>query len=420
MINETPYPRLGEVVHFVTHAFGLFGSENQLSQRLNRFAQDSDFNLATANRLIEEALLIPLRRVDPAAAIQVKNWLTQLLEDYKTLVLTVPADVADRRTLLRILPYELFIPRTMLFLNQLPVSPDVSRWFEPIDTTAIKEVLSWFRHRHDMSEQEWVDLIGHHYEIDETESRDLLTCWQKDHTLLDIHSLLDFKMAGKPEIRHLVLWLILAKAWEYTLQSVGKRFGYEATWSFIEIVQAVYQEQLTGFRPEHTAVQATLLSEINELYQMSDLRDSFKKHCLRPLSQISLTQEKVAGDKERAHTTLKRIEQHALFPHFRYRVEQGWGRYYALCASYEAAFKHYQKAVEHGLYRAGPVLREILRELLVLAVFLDEPAIIKRYYRWSCVMGLFSGEGDAPEDWEIKALRKAFLNEFPLAGLYQG
>ena len=214
--------------------------------------------------------------------------------------------------------------------------------------------------------------------------------------------------------------LILAKAWEYTLQSVGKRFGYEATWSFIEIVQAVYQEQLTGFRPEHTAVQATLLSEINELYQMSDLRDSFKKHCLRPLSQISLTQEKVAGDKERAHTTLKRIEQHALIEHFRYRVEQGWGRYYALCASYEAAFKHYQKAVEHGLYRAGPVLREILRELLVLAVVLDEPAIIKRYYRWSCVMGLFSGEGDAPEDWEIKALRKAFLNEFPLAGLYQG
>jgi len=50
----------------------------------------------------------------------------------------------------------------------------------------------------------------------------------------------------------------------------------------------------------------------------------------------------------------------------------------------------------------------------------DAPAIIKRYYRWSCVMGLFSGEGDAPEDWEIKALRKAFLNEFPLAGLYQG
>ncbi|MEK8021281.1 MAG: hypothetical protein VSS75_030780, partial [Candidatus Parabeggiatoa sp.] len=75
---------------------------------------------------------------------------------------------------------------------------------------------------------------------------------------------------------------------------MGKRFGYEATWSFIEIVHAVYQEQLTGFRPEPAAVQETLLSEINELDPMSDLRDSFKKHCLRQLSQISLTQG--AGD----------------------------------------------------------------------------------------------------------------------------
>ncbi|MEK8020285.1 MAG: hypothetical protein VSS75_025715 [Candidatus Parabeggiatoa sp.] len=47
MINETPYPLLGEVVHFVSHAFGLVGEEEPLSQRLNGFAHESDFNLAT-------------------------------------------------------------------------------------------------------------------------------------------------------------------------------------------------------------------------------------------------------------------------------------------------------------------------------------------------------------------------------------
>ncbi|HIE00709.1 MAG TPA: hypothetical protein EYP59_10550 [Thiotrichaceae bacterium] len=34
----------------------------------------------------------------------------------------------------------------------------------------------------------------------------------------------------------------------------------------------------------------------------------------------------------------------------------------------------------------------------------DAPAIIKRYYRWDCVMGLFLEKGNAPEDWEIKAV----------------
>ncbi|MEK8020284.1 MAG: hypothetical protein VSS75_025710 [Candidatus Parabeggiatoa sp.] len=62
--------------------------------------------------------MIPLRRVDAAAATHVENGLTQLLDDYKTIALTVPVDVADRTTVLRILPYELFIPNTVIFLNR--------------------------------------------------------------------------------------------------------------------------------------------------------------------------------------------------------------------------------------------------------------------------------------------------------------
>ncbi len=204
MINETPYPLLGEVVHFVSHAFGLVGEDEHFRQRLNDFAHESDFNLATANTLIDEALLIPLRRVDAAAATHVENWITQLLTDYKTIVLTVPADVADRRTVLRILSYELFIPNTLVFLNQLPVSPNVSRWFEPIDTCPIEEVLSWWMASFAVSESELLDFIGQHYLMDESASRDLLVCWKTDDTLLDIPALLEFKMSGKPEIRHLV------------------------------------------------------------------------------------------------------------------------------------------------------------------------------------------------------------------------
>ena len=410
MINETPYPLLGEVVHFVSHAFGLVGEDEPLSQRLNGFAHESDFNLETANTLIDEALLIPLRRVDAAALNQVENWLTQLLADYKRIVLTVPANVADRITILRILPYELFIPNTLVFLNKLPVSPNVSRWFEPIDTCPIEEVLSWWMESFGVSESELLDFIGQHYLIDESASRDLLVCWKTDATLLDIPSLLEFKMSGKSEIRHLVFWLILAKAWQYTLQSVAKRFGYEASWTFTEIVHAVYREHLAEFRPKPAAIRATLMKEIKDLDELVYLRNALKKHCLRPLRQIFI--EAASFDEKRARATLTKIETHALYPNFLYLVEHGWGRYYALCGDYEEALTHYQKAFEHAVYRAGRLTRQILKELLVLAVFLDDSAIIKHYYRWGCVMGLFSGLGETPEVSEIKALQKAFTKLF--------
>jgi len=86
-----------------------------------------------------------------------------------------------------------------------------------------------------------------------------------------------------------------------------------------------------------------------------------------------------------------------------------------LCGDYEEALTHYQKAFEHAIYRAGRLTRQILKELLVLAVFLDDSVIIKHYYRWGCVMGLFSGLGSLPEVSEIKALQKDFTKLFSIS-----
>ncbi|TGO03001.1 hypothetical protein PN36_14550 [Candidatus Thiomargarita nelsonii] len=64
MTEETPYPHVGEIVHFIVHAFGLFGRGDDLRKRLSRFAKEKDFNIAKANTLIDNALLKPLRKID--------------------------------------------------------------------------------------------------------------------------------------------------------------------------------------------------------------------------------------------------------------------------------------------------------------------------------------------------------------------
>ncbi len=402
MIEKNPYPHVGEIVHFIVHAFGLFGRGDDLRKRLSRFADEKDFNIAEANTLIDDALLKPLRKIDSALATNIQAWLTKLLDDYKTIILTVPTNLADRTTIVKILVDELFVPSTLAFVKKLPDSALIEKWFESGDTIAVKEVLSWWMQTNGVSEKELIDTLCRDYENDDESIRRLLQHWKQGNVLPEISSLLKFK-----HLNGLVSWLLLARAWQHTTQVFAKTFGDKEL--FIRLVHNLYQKKREGFDPDCVRV------------RVEPLDKHFLNNCLAPVFEISLDEEKTVGDEIRAQAALKNFEQNELSPYFRYFSEEGWGNYYALCADYEQALKHYQKAFEHGAYRAGEFLPDILRKLLMLAVFLGKGKknMIKQYYRWASVMGLFSEDHDDPQLWEIEKFRMAFFKHFPPHGLYQ-
>ncbi len=402
MIEKTPYPHVGEIVHFIVHAFALFGRGDDLRKRLSRFADEKDFNIAKANILIDDALLKPLRKIDSALATNIQAWLTKLLDDYKTIILTVPTNLADRTTIIKILVDELFVPSTLAFVKKLPDSALIEKWFETGDTIAIKEVLSWWMQTNGVSEKELIDTLCRDYENDDESIRRLLQRWKQGNGLPEISSLLKFK-----HLNGLVSWLLLARAWQHTTQVFAKTFGDKEL--FIKLVHNLYQKKREGFDPDCVRV------------RLEPLDNHFLNNCLAPVFEISLDEEKTVGDEIRAQAALKNFEQNELSPYFRYFSEEGWGNYYALCADYEQALKHYQKAFEHGAYRAGEFLPDILRKLLMLAAFLGKGKknIINQYYRWASVMGLFSEDHNVPQLWEIEKFRMAFFKHFPPHGLYQ-
>ena len=217
MIEKTPYPHVGEIVHFIVHAFRLFGGGDDLRKRLDRFAKEKDFNIAKANTLIDDALLEPLRKIDSALATNIQAWLTKLLDDYKTIILTVPTNLADRTTIVKILVDELFVPSTLAFVKKLPDSALIEKWFETGDTIAVKEVLSWWMQTNGVSEKELIDTLCRYYENDDDSIRRLLQHWKQGNGLPATSSLLKFK-----HLNGLVSWLLLARAWQYTTQALKK------------------------------------------------------------------------------------------------------------------------------------------------------------------------------------------------------
>ncbi len=411
MKNVTPYPRLGELVHFIIHAFGLFDGDDALRKRLKRFANETDFNLIEANKLINDALLKRLRKIDSSFAADMEAWLTKLLDDYKTIILTVPASIASRRDVMTVLSYELFIPSTTVFLKkfqkQRPDSPNINRWFESNNIIAVKEVLSWWMQTYDVSEKAIIDSLSELYEDPEVS----LQRWKTGKTLpvlSTLHNFKQLKLEGKDD---LVIWLLLARVWQYLLNLFAD--DEENVVSFLDVMRTSYR-RFDEFSLQVETVEAHLIEIVNnygvgrDLYALQNLITPMVDYTL-------LNTEKAAQDEIKAEKAIKEFEQyeHCSY-YFSYFSEYAWGRYYSLKAEYKLALEHYQKAFEHGAYRAGNHLLEILRELLTLAAYLGNKNIIKRHYRWACAMGLFSKENNALEQWEIQQLRMAFFNLFPV------
>ncbi len=425
--NETPYPRLGELVHFLIHAFGLFGKGDNLRKSVRRFAREKDFNLAGANKLIDKALFEPLRKIDSAFATNVQEWFTKLLDNYKTIILTVPTDIATRTLILKILAYELFVPSTTVFLKAFQKtqakSPNLNRWFDITNTTtAVKEVLSWWLQTYEVSEKKLIKSLCHYYKEEEDAAHRRLQRWEKGETLPELSSLLKLKPVkaeGIPQegLKLLVIWLLLARAWQYILKAVTEQFGEQETAPFVEMAHVFYQQR-NEFCPHPDSVKSHLLYKLGNLDNMDKLHKKLQNR-LRRILKICCEDKKAVGDEIRAQIALKRFEADELSPYVRYFSEHRWGRYYAMHCDYEQALKHYQKAFEHGAYRAGSNLPNILRELLALAAFLGKKAIINHHYRWACIMGFFSEDSHGPQLWELSELKVAFFKLFPLYGLYQ-
>jgi ankyrin repeat protein len=411
MKNETPYPRLGELVHFIIHAFGLFDGDDALRKRLKRFANETDFNLIEANKLINDALLKRLRKIDSSFAADMEAWFTKLLDDYKTIILTVPASIASRRDVMTVLSYELFIPSTTVFLKKFqkprPDSPNINRWFESNNIIAVKEVLSWWMQTYDVSEKALIDSLSELYEDPEVS----LQRWKTGKTLpvlSTLHNFKQLKLEGKDD---LVIWLLLARVWQYLLKLFAD--DEENVVSFLDVMRTSYR-RFDEFSLQVETVEAHLIEIVNNYGVGRDLY--VLQNLITPMVDYTLLNtEKAAQDEIKAEKAIKEFEQyeHCSY-YFSYFSEYAWGRYYSLKAEYKLALEHYQKAFEHGVYRAGNHLLEILRELLTLAAYLGNKNIIKRHYRWACAMGLFSKENNALEQWEIQQLRMAFFNLFPV------
>lgn len=109
-------------------------------------------------------------------------------------------------------------------------------------------------------------------------------------------------------------------------------------------------------------------------------------------------------------------------------------RWHVLSGDLTKALALYKQAFEASLYRAGPNLRPVIKEALVVASSVENPAIVFiKQLRNAQLMFQFEDESvpkdaqsgknrtsDFLEEWEFQALRGQFLQVFPSRGHFPG
>ena len=105
-----------------------------------------------------------------------------------------------------------------------------------------------------------------------------------------------------------------------------------------------------------------------------------------------------------------------------YMIDLFYGRFYVMQGKPETALKFYEYSFKRSLYRAGNNQKEILKELLATAAYLEDKPCLKKHKAWGLSFNIYPKNKfsqEAIENWEIKELKKYFYELFPKECLFQ-
>ncbi|MFW6015889.1 MAG: ankyrin repeat domain-containing protein, partial [bacterium] len=138
------------------------------------------------------------------------------------------------------------------------------------------------------------------------------------------------------------------------------------------------------------------------------------------LYENTLVKEDKGQDAEKkakiAYQRLKNLyvsESLSLLEYRSYHINLCRARYYVLKGNNKNALKYYVKSFKDGKYAAGDLLKEIIREGITVAAFLDKKREFKRFYKWAVLYDLFEKPYKEVSNWIVDHQKKQFYSIFP-------
>lgn len=415
-ITDFPYPTVVEALRAIANALDLKGSNKSLDDEAVARVLDPRKVaqlLADICSTLEPKVGTPFRDL-------IHSHLSDLIENYTSLVGVVCADGLARREMLPLLTEYFWAPQLVLLLQKaaevfpgLNPSALLSR-----ETNAVSSVFKWA----ESSANCWDECLDGFSK----EDKDRLRVWQikENNELPSLGSVVrvgrSLKESGASDIlvSQLCGSLLLARAMEYAKRS---QLGCDLlTWA---------QRYLWGVQPSGelgtiiSARQKSALNGVPELEHIAVLQGELRKNNPKEIESQDICRK--------ALNCLRLVE--AEMPEgSSYWLDWMEGRWYVLSGQLPEALPFYHRAFEDCLYRSGENQLLLAEEALVLAANLKNPdKVFLRRMKWSLVQfgydipsagadRISAKFEDTVEDWEVKMWASHLKSVFPPQGMFPG
>jgi hypothetical protein len=410
--DKSPYPTIGECLRFVVGAFDLRGHGDVVAQkRLDRLANEGDYDWTLFPQILDQMIRQPLAKcTDDEFAMFTATRLGHIRDNYISVIGKISLDALSRDEALPALAEHYFIPMTSGFLQRTKATfggPDLILLLAPPITMSngkidnfnpIEAVLQWYVHAH-TGEFGQVPM----YLYDDSNDpgrikRDLLSRHLRGKQIPDTAALREivrtirsrrwYTHAG-PTPKLLSRWLFIARAliWAET--------HFPAT---VNLRSALLWWAAPDLSPEFdvgTPLSTMVMEKGNQFPELlvaggqAFLSTSTKQQ--RSAQQITEAIEEV--------NEFRRAFERAGQPHFAlYMLHWCEARLSACEERLDDALALYEKAADLALYRSGRESKQLLKEAVCIAAYLDKKATFKRLIGRSIALDLHKDQFGQPFD----------------------
>lgn len=474
--QRTPFPTLGEVMRFLIEAFGfnegMFADKHvnaeetekerkKFRRRLNRFADEKDFNMEEAQYFIDETFGKYINLICPneLLSLGLNNCFSFFLMNYKDLVLHVNTQAYSREQIISFCLLEyianystdfVLIVKDISLFKELQV-PEEEFWYlytfdDDKLLSPIAKVLDWWVERTGQNNlKELSSCISELKEVTEYGYEEWRTHynrnlrWKNEVSLPKANSILelaqkDFELKENEESLKLslIINLFIARASQYSIGSYFKFSKKGAVSDYKHFFKHWTQEYLLDYE-EIEMLDYNIYLENFQKYlpfcRFKNILQSRLAPCLSPesLELLKLLKEKtsieLSKQKDDIYYPQKLIKglKSDVVVSYSYKYCLLWyeARFLVLNCELDRAAEFYYEAFEAGKYCAGSLLKEIIREGYTVAAFIERKDILKKMHSWGVAYKLFEEHYKEVKDWIIVVQKQQFFQIFNVNSFYR-
>ncbi|MCP4134843.1 MAG: ankyrin repeat domain-containing protein [bacterium] len=456
----TPFPSIGEIFQFIVNAFDLTGfiddpdEKKTFRKKLERFAKEKEFDVEESNQFINDILheLLDKQAISNNTLAFITYCTTIFFDYYKTLITTIDSGFADRKDILIILFDTIFGYFISIILTYILepgqqegiIIPEKKNWIYSVKEgdswiSPIGNVFDWWVNAAGVeSLKKLSSLIANSEKYEGyDEDHDYLFYkkyhrWKNNQHLPRTSSLIEILETSfdigdnEPTLRKsLFVCLLFARASQYSFNRLSHAMLPEERDTIISSIQKIYSFLLKCNKKNEKKWIQNIYNEIDyQIDEIEDKKEVPQKETLVISNELSrltdpLTQKGKDNDEKVKILLNKLSKRHPFNDSLYYEIIWREARYNALLNNHKKALELYKKAFFFGKYRAGSVLKEIIREGITLAAYRNKIEVFKLMYKWARLYELFQDDYDTVKEWIMDHQRKQFYSIFPVKGYYK-